>query len=290
VVIRRGDKIVRGFALGADDSVDALVASKLSELGYGSVSDFQKAKGLTVDGVAGHDTLTAMGLGYLFDLSSRGMLSSGQTQLETKNTPLTPEQAAQALSEGYQSITGSVPSPDVLSLLLAQSGHETANWQKLPNYAFGGVKATSGTPYVQAFVTPEGDPPKHYVLAFAAYPTAAAGAKAYIRTLKNRSAWWDGLQSGVPQTFVDALVSIPGALYFTGNAGDYLASMQTRVQQFADLAKEYARPLARPAQAAAAVVAPYIAPIVQNPKRALAVAAGVVAVATAAAWIATRRR
>jgi hypothetical protein len=255
-MIRRRGLPVRGFALGDDGSVDELVAAKLAEEGLSSVSDYQRAHSLSVDGVAGHDTLTAMGYGYLFDLAGRGMLSPGQTQLETKNTPLTPEQAADALSAGYQEVTGEVPTPEVLALLLAQSGHETADWQKLPNYAFGGVKATSSTPYVQAFVTPEGDPPKRYVLAFAAYPNAAEGAAAYIRTLRARAPWWEGLQSGVPETFVSALRSIPGAFYFTGSPTDYLASMQSRVGRFADLAQSYARRIAPKGGSTPTVYAP----------------------------------
>lgn len=266
-MIRLGGRPVRGFALGDDGSVDDLVAAKLAEGGYADVSAYQAAKGLAVDGVAGHDTLTAMGLGYLFDLAGRGMLSAGQTQLETKNTPLTPEQAAEALSAAYQAVAGNVPTSDVLALLLAQSGHETADWQKLPNYAFGGVKATSGTPYVQAFVTPEGDPPKHYVLAFAAYPSAEAGAEAYVRTLEARAPWWQGLHSGVPETFVDALRSIPGALYFTGNQDDYLASLRARVDRFSDLAKSYARQLPT---AAIDVVTRMTAPVVTRVRQATA--------------------
>ena len=182
------------------------------------------------------DTLTAMGFGYLFDLAGRGMLSPGQTQLNAKNTPLTPEEAAQALSAGYQSVMSEAPTPEILALLLAQSGHETADWQKIPNYAFGGIKASSGNKYVQAFVTPEGNPSKLYVLAFAAYPTAAGGAEAYIRTLKSRSNWWNGLQTGTPEGLVAGLTVQPYA-YFTGSAAQYLASVQRRFAQYTDLAK-----------------------------------------------------
>ena len=217
-------------------SVDDLVAAKLAEGGYPNVSAYQKVNGLFVDGVAGHDTLTAMGFGYLFDLAGRGMLSPGQTQLNAKNTPLTPEEAAQALSAGYQSVMSEAPTPEILALLLAQSGHETADWQKIPNYAFGGIKASSGNKYVQAFVTPEGNPSKLYVLAFAAYPSTAEGAEAYIRTLKSRSNWWNGLQTGTPEGLVAGLTVQPYA-YFTGSAAKYLTSVQRRFDQYTDLAK-----------------------------------------------------
>ena len=214
------------------------VAAKLAELGYPDVATFQRANKLTVDGNAGHDTLTAMGLGYLFKLD----LSPGQTQLDTKNTPLTPEQAAQALSAGYQAVAGQVPTQAVLGLLMAQSGLETGNWAKLPNYNFGGIKMTSSTPYVQSFITPEGAGASQrlYVLGFAAYKSAADGAAAYVLVIKERAQWWAGLQSGVPETYVDSLVSIPGEHYFTGDPAAYLASMKAKVTQFASVVQKYA--------------------------------------------------
>jgi hypothetical protein len=243
-MIRFGNHYVRGFALSGDESTDDLVATKLAEGGYPDVSAYQAANSLPVDGDAGHDTLTKMGYGYLYDLAGQGKLKPGQTQLPTKKTPLTPEQAAQALSAGYQAVEGKPPTPEVLALLIAQSGHETTDWRDISNYAFGGVKASSGDKYVQAMRTTEGTQGKHYVLAFAAYPTAAEGAAAYIRVLKHRDPWWAGLQSGVPETFVNALRSIQGAWYFTGSQTDYLASVQARVAKFADLARKYASQVA----------------------------------------------
>ena len=233
--------------------VSSQVAAKLAELGYPTVLAFQQAKGLSADGVAGQNTLKALGLGDLFKLS----LGPGQTQLDTKNTPLTPAQAAQALSAGYQAVTGAPPTPQVLGLLMAQSGTETGNWSKLPNYNFGGIKMTSGTPFVQAFITPEGAgaAQKLYVLGFAAYQNAADGAAAYIRVLKARAPWWTGLQSGVPSTYVDSLVSIPNAHYFTADPAAYLAALNAKLAQFADLAKEYARQLSATERVALQTVA-----------------------------------
>jgi hypothetical protein len=210
--------------------ITSQVAAKLVELGYADVVAFQRAAGLTPDGDAGHDTLIAMGLGDLFKLT----LSPGQVQLDPKNTPLTIDQAAQALAAGYQTVSGQAPPQAVLDLLMAQSGLETGNWAKLPNYNFGGIKMTAGTPYVQAFITPEGAgaAQKLYVLGFAAYQSAADGAAAYVRVLEARAPWWTGLQSGDPETYVNALVSIPGAHYFTGDPTAYLAGIRAKIAQF----------------------------------------------------------
>jgi len=212
--------------------ISSQVAARLAELGYASVAAFQQDNGLAVDGNAGHDTLTAMGLGYLFQLS----LSPGQTQLNTKNTPLTPAEAAQALRDGYQEVAGEAAPSSVLELLLAQSSLETSNWTRLPNYNFGGIKMTPSTPYVQSFITPEGAgaAQKLYVLGFAAYLSAEGGAAAYVRVLKARNAWWEGLQSGDPETYVTALVSIPGAHYFTGDPAAYLADIKAKMAAYAD--------------------------------------------------------
>jgi hypothetical protein len=239
--VRLGGRPVCGFSLGVDDSdVDSLVAAKLAEGGYSDVSAYQRAKGLAVDGVAGHDTLTAMGYGYLYDLAGQGKLKPGQTQLDTKKTPLTPEKAAQALSTGYQAIAGTAPTPEILALLIAQSASETTNWRDISNYNFAGIKASPGDKYVQAMV--DGNRGNRHVYAFAAYKTPAEGAEKYISLLKahGREPWWEGLQTGDPETYVNALVSIPGAHYFEAPTEKYLASVRAGVARFADLARQYA--------------------------------------------------
>ena len=236
--MRLNGRSVRGFSLGADDTdVDTLVAAKLAD--GQSVSDYQRANHLAVDGVAGHDTLTAMGYGYLYDLAGQGKLHAGQTQLDTKKTPLTPEQAAQALSVSYQAITGRAPTPEILALLLAQSASETGNWQQISNYNFGGVKASRGDKYVQAMV--DGNPGNRHVYAFAAYLSPEEGARRYLDVLKYREPWWTGLHSGDPEAFVNALVSIPGAHYFEAPTESYLANVRAGAARFAELARAYAR-------------------------------------------------
>jgi hypothetical protein len=210
--------------------ITSQVAAKLVDLGFQDVATFQRANGLSPDGVAGHDTLVAMGLGSLFQLA----LGADQTQLDVKNTPLSVQEAAQALCDGYAAVASQKPASAVLGLLMAQSALETAQWQRLPNYNFGGIKATSGAPFVQAFITPEGAgaAQKLYVLGFAAYQSAVDGAAAYVRVLHARAAWWAGLQTGDAVAYVASLVSIPGAHYFTGDPAAYLASVKAGQKRF----------------------------------------------------------
>lgn len=209
------------------------VTERLAELGYPDVKSFQAASGLTADGVAGHDTLTAMGLGDLFKLP----LGQGQTQLPVKNTPLSAEEAAQTLSQAFQ---GPV-SAEILALLMAQTAHETADWTRLPNYNFGGIKMQVTDPYVQAFISPEGAgaAERLYVSGFAAYTSALDGAAAYVRVLASRTSWWQGLLTGTPEGLVAGLSTKPFA-YFTGDPAAYLVSVRARFEKYLELAQQYA--------------------------------------------------
>ncbi len=56
-------------------------------------------------------------------------------------TKLTPEQAAELLRDGWTAVTGEVPNGKTLALLMAKSGLETNEWQKMWNWNFGNVKA-----------------------------------------------------------------------------------------------------------------------------------------------------
>ena len=68
--------------------------------------------------------------------------------VENKLTPLTREQAAQALSAAYRQLMGALPTAGVMALLLAQSALETGNWQKIHNFNFGNAKAGVDYPLI----------------------------------------------------------------------------------------------------------------------------------------------
>jgi hypothetical protein len=170
----------------------------------------------------------------------------GAEVMPDKITHMTPEEAIKALSDGYKSVTGYRPNKLVLGLLAAQSALETANWQSgIHNYNFGNFKATSSDKYIQYFGCgeiidgvsqnyPAGDP--HCV--FAAYPDAASGAAAYIRGLKNRSNWWNGLQTKTAAGFIKGLTTPPA--YFTANPATYLNTLEQRLVTYQPLANKYA--------------------------------------------------
>lgn len=176
------------------------------------------------------------------------------TELPNKMTPLGPDEAAKALSDGYKLVTGAAPNAKILGLLVAQTAFETGNWKSLHNYNFGNAKASGSDPYFQYFRCSEivngkeifYDPPSP-TCKFAAHPNAAEGAAHYIRVLKNRTHWWAGLQSGTTAGFVEGLTTAPA--YFTANAGLYQRGLDSRLASFQDVVTKYG------AAAAGAVVA-----------------------------------
>lgn len=209
-----------------------------------AVKAFQNAKGLTADGIVGPMTLAALGL---TDTPPAEPTSSNLPPGEVPNkmTPLTAAQAAKAISDGYSLVTGSKPNPVILALLLGQSALETGNWNSIHNYNFGNKKATSGDRNWQFFRCSEiingkevfFDPPAPECK-FSAYGSAAEGAAAYIRTLKNRPHWWDGLHSGTVSGFINGLTTKPA--YFTANPTVYAKTLSDRMNNYASLAKQYA--------------------------------------------------
>jgi hypothetical protein len=162
--------------------------------------------------------------------------------VENKLTPLTREAAARALAGAYQTLTGKLPTPAVLALLLAQSALETGNWQKIHNFNFGNAKASPDYPIIVQFrcseVNAQGveeffDPP-HPQCNFRAYEDAESGALDYLKVLHNRPHWWRGLHTGSPSAFVDALATPPK--YFTANPARYKRTVTALFEAFRPLA------------------------------------------------------
>jgi peptidoglycan hydrolase-like protein with peptidoglycan-binding domain len=207
-----------------------VVDGKAGQLTAQAIIAYQQSKGLPPTGIINQTLLQALNL----------HLSDGQTVLPPANKPLSPDDAVKAISQGYQKVTGKVPSAQILGLLAGQTALETGNWQKMPNFNFGGIKASSKDPYVQVFTTTEVYNGITQTLdqKFAAYKTAADGAAAYIKTLMARSNWWSGLETGTPQGFVAGLTSSPA--YFTADPSQYLAGLSSRMNSYSALADKYA--------------------------------------------------
>ena len=159
-----------------------------------------------------------------------------------KLTPLSPSEAAAALTAAYQQLVGVPPSQSILALLIAQSALETGNWKKIHNYNFGNQKAGTSYPLIVQFRCSElvngvekfFDPPAPECN-FRAYDSAAAGALDYLRVLHGRPHWWQGLQTEDPSAFVDALATPPK--YFTANPALYKSALTSLFVQYGPLAQ-----------------------------------------------------
>lgn len=230
-------------ALGA--SPQLVVDGSVGSATIAAIKAFQSTHGLVPDGVPGPQTLAALGFTGATSVAyvAGGQANPSQKVLPANNTPLSPQDAAKALSQGYQKITGSVPSKDVLSLMMGQTALETGNWQKMPNYNFGGTKAQASDPYVQTFKTQEviGGVTQTLDQTFGAYTSAAEGAAAYVRTVLSRPNWAQGLHSGTPEGFVTGLTTPP--VYFTASPSSYLSGLKDRTRAYLALAEQYAVPI-----------------------------------------------
>jgi hypothetical protein len=158
------------------------------------------------------------------------------TQLPDKMTPLTPEEATQALSEGYKLVTGRKPSKNILALLIGQSALETGNWKMMHNYNMGNAKKSGSDEYYQVYLT--GDDPTDPGAHYAAHLTAADGAAHFIRVLKKRENWWNGLQTGDPMKFAEGLAMRPFA-YYTADPSHYAKILVDRYKAYMPLAAKY---------------------------------------------------
>lgn len=155
-------------------------------------------------------------------------------------TPLDAREAGRALFSAYTTFTGRPPNDRVGALLVAQSALETGNWQKIHNFNFGNIKARSDYPTLTQFRCSEVidgverffDPPDPQCN-FRAYTTASEGALDYLKVLHGQPHWWQGLHSGDPSAFVDALATPPK--YFTADPTKYKRAVTALFQQFLPL-------------------------------------------------------
>lgn len=163
--------------------------------------------------------------------------------LPAKRTPLSADQATQALATAYERLTGSKPTFPVLALLVGQSAFETGSWTSFSNYNFAGIKAGSHE-LIQQLPTTEvinGVSVKVYppdpAANFAAYESAADGAYEYLKLLQKRSHWWAGLLTGDLTQYVTALKTTPA--YFTGDKNTYINGMARHIKDYTETIKAY---------------------------------------------------
>lgn len=161
------------------------------------------------------------------------------TELPATRTKLSVTEATKWLAQGYKAVVGKLPSKSILALLVGQWGIETGQGGSMYNYNFGNSMPEPWDKYYQNLHASEviDGVNTPMVEKFAAYKTPLEGAISHIKVLKSRAHWWNGLQSGNLDKFIDGLKTKP--VYFTGNAATYKAGSLKIATAANDIIKKY---------------------------------------------------
>lgn len=146
-------------------------------------------------------------------------------------TPLSGQEAADALEAAWTQAHGTPPSAGTLSILVGQWAHETGRGASMLNFNFGGIKGTGPSGASTVYRTREGFGPDEVQVQdrFRAYASAEEGAGDYLSLLGRR--YPEALRAaerGDPAGFVQALKSNG---YFTGDPAAYTKSVTGLAQQ-----------------------------------------------------------
>lgn len=162
------------------------------------------------------------------------------TELPATHTVMTADDAAKYLAAAYKKVAGKAANFNIMKLLIGQWAGETGNGASMFNYNFGNTMPVETDKYYQILHASEIIDGQEVKLdeKFAAYKTPAEGALAYINVLKSRPHWWNGLQSGTVDGFINGLTTAPK--YFTASADLYKKLLISRINAYLPAAKKYA--------------------------------------------------
>ena len=149
------------------------------------------------------------------------------TLVPAARTPLSGDQAAEALRGAWTSVHGEPPSDETLSILVGQWAHETGRGASMLNFNFGGIKGTGPSGLSTSASTREGfgAGATRVSAQFRAYGSAEEGARDYVSLLARR--YPDAVQAagrGDAKGFVQGLKARG---YFTDDEGAYSKSVQS---------------------------------------------------------------
>lgn len=145
--------------------------------------------------------------------------------LEPKLKPATFAQMQSAYVAAYRNVTGEVPSPHMLAMLLAQSALETGQWKKM--YEWNPANIT--TQGKRGFYRLPGDTTHKY----AAYPDAVTGAAAHVALLGRRYPKAMGAMLADAPELVAKLLKEGG--FYEAPLGQYAQTLRALFDQFLPL-------------------------------------------------------
>lgn len=161
-------------------------------------------------------------------------------ELPANRTVLSADTAAKYLASAYKAVAGKAATKAIMKLLIGQWAGETGNGNSMYNYNFGNTMPTGNDThfhYLNASEIIDGKEVKMRSK-FAAYASPKEGAEAFIKVLKSRKHWWDGLQSGTVEGFIKGLTTAPK--YFTAFPDVYTNLLVSRIEAYGDIAVKYA--------------------------------------------------
>ena len=156
-------------------------------------------------------------------------------EVRYQKTTLSRSGAQVAIAAAFRTRFAREATRNELAMLLAQSEHETASWQRMPNFNFGGVKAfkkwaeNPANSFVLLLTTEgSGAEAKRVRQPFRAFGSAVEGAFDWLAALAH--GWPSALVKagrGDVAEYVRCLVKegVKGA-YFTGSRDEYAAILQ----------------------------------------------------------------
>lgn len=150
---------------------------------------------------------------------------SSAQRVEPRRTPLSREEASNAIAKAFERLTGKPLDEGAKAILTAQWAHETGHGASMYNYNFGGIKGVGPSGLTVAQKTREGygKTETRIVDQFRAYRTSEEGAEDYARLLLNRyGKAVESAQAGDVQGFVQGLRQRG---YFTGDPAAYERSI-----------------------------------------------------------------
>ncbi len=153
-------------------------------------------------------------------------------QVEAVWTYATPVEALRAISDAHEVVFGERPTLARLLVVAGQSDLETAGWQKMRNYSFGGVKASpSGPRDYASYPTKEVFNGKTVTVFdhFRAFPTLAAGAADWLAFLR-QSRFAKALERADAYDPMGYAAELKKQRYFTADATVYGRGVKARAE------------------------------------------------------------